>query len=154
MEGFIASLLLIGGVLWSYHIFKQHPINFMNWLKQILLLVTGGLMFHYRLSGIDAIVLLLAIYLLMDAFGTFGIAHLHYPEKGWGWIVLNGIVTLFLAMLFLIGWPSISLWLVGLYVSISLLFDGWALYLLNGQCLMQVNKWFRPNQFGFVLIDN
>jgi uncharacterized membrane protein HdeD (DUF308 family) len=140
MEGFIASLLLIGGVLWSYHSFKQRPISFMNWLKPILLLVTGGLMFHYRLSGIGAIGLLLAIYLLMDAFGTFGIAHLHYPEKGWGWIALNGIVTLFLAMLFLIGWPSTSLWLVGLYVSISLLFDGWALIFIGWSCLRQVKK--------------
>jgi len=131
MEGFIASLMLIGGVLWSYHSFKQSPISFMNWLKPIILFISGGLMLFYRISGLEVVGLLLAFYLLMDAFGTFGIAHLRYPEKGWGWIALNGIVTLFLAMLFLIGWPSISLWLVGLYVSISLLFDGWALIFIG-----------------------
>lgn len=27
----------------------------------------------------------------------------------------------------MIGWPSTSLWLVGLYIGISLFFDGWAL---------------------------
>jgi uncharacterized membrane protein HdeD (DUF308 family) len=50
-----------------------------------------------------------------------------HPAKGWGLMTFNGVVSALLASLFLIGWPATSLWLVGLYVSISLLLDGWAL---------------------------
>ncbi len=127
IESFIATLMILGGIFWSYHSFKQRPINFMHWLKPVLLFVTGGLMLIYRHSGVDAVGLLIAIYLLLDSFGTFGLAHSHYPMKGWEWMVFNGIITLLLALLFLIGWPSTSFWLVGLYIGISLLFDGWAL---------------------------
>ena len=42
-------------------------------------------------------------------------------------MVFNGVISALLAILFLIGWPATSLWLVGLYVGISLVFDGWAL---------------------------
>jgi uncharacterized membrane protein HdeD (DUF308 family) len=36
-----------------------------------------------------------------------------------------------LAALFMIGWPETSYWLVGLYVAISLVFDGWALLFIG-----------------------
>jgi uncharacterized membrane protein HdeD (DUF308 family) len=42
-------------------------------------------------------------------------------------MTFNGVVSDLLASLFLIGGSATSLWLVGLYVSISLLLDGWAL---------------------------
>ena len=68
--------------------------------------------------------LLLAIYLLLDAFGSFALAQSIHPVVGWGWMTFNGVTSMLLALLFLIGWPSTSLWLVGLYVGIALLFDG------------------------------
>ncbi len=44
----------------------------------------------------------------------------------------NTLITgILLILLFLIGWPVTSLWLVGLYVGISLLFDGWALVAIS-----------------------
>jgi uncharacterized membrane protein HdeD (DUF308 family) len=99
----------------------------MDWLKPALLLITGGLVLFYPASGVAAVGLLLAIYLLLDAFGSFALAQSIHPAKGWGWMTFNGVISVLLATLFLIGWPATSLWLVGLYVGISLLFDGWAL---------------------------
>jgi len=71
--------------------------------------------------------LLLAVYLLIDALGSFMLAQFVHPAKGWGWMVFNGVISIVLAALFLIGPPATSLWLVGLYVGINLLFDGMAL---------------------------
>ncbi len=128
---FIAALLLIGGIFWAIHTYKNNPNSFIDWLKPVLLLISGGLMLFYPTPGIAAIGLLLAIYLLLDAFGSFALAHAIHPLKGWGWMTFNGIASLVLALLFLIGWPVTSLWLVGLYVGISLFFDGWALIFLG-----------------------
>jgi len=66
-------------------------------------------------------------FLLMDAFGSFLMAYHLKHMKGRGWMAFNGIISLLLASLFIIGWPVSSLWIVGLYISISLFFDGWAL---------------------------
>lgn len=124
---FVAWLLLTGGVLWGIHTYQHNPAHVMDWLKPALLFITGGLMLIYPASGVAVVGLLLATYLLLDAYGSFALAQTIHPAKGWGWMTFNGVVSFLMALLFLIGWPSTSLWLVGLYVGISLLFDGWAL---------------------------
>ncbi len=128
---FVAWLLLTGGALWAIHTVKHSPKSIMDWLKPALLFITGGLMLFYPASGIAAVGLLLAIYLLLDAYGSFALAQSIHPAKGWGWMTFNGVLSFLMALLFLIGWPSTSLWLVGLYVGISLLFDGWALVVIG-----------------------
>jgi len=124
---YVAWLLIVGGAFWSYHTWKSNRGSFMDWLKPVLLILTGGLMLFYPISGIAAVGLLMAIYLLLDAFGSFALAREMWPIKGSGWMIFNGVMSLLLAVLFLIGWPATSLLLVGIYVSISLIFDGWAL---------------------------
>lgn len=126
-----AWLLLIGSFFWAIHTFKYSPKSMMDWLKPVLLLFIGGLMLLYPATGVAAVGLLLAIYLLLDAFGSFALAQSIHPAKGWGWMAFNGVTSALLATLFLVGWPATSLWLVGLYVSISLLFDGWALLFIG-----------------------
>lgn len=124
---FAAWLLLIGGIFWAIHTYRYDAKSLVNWLKPALLVCIGLLMLIFPMTGVAALGLLLAIYLFMDAFGSFVLARTIHPAKGWGWMTFNGVMSFLLATLFLIGWPVTSLWLVGLYVGISLLFDGWAL---------------------------
>jgi uncharacterized membrane protein HdeD (DUF308 family) len=42
-------------------------------------------------------------------------------------MIFNGLINIALALLFLLNWPDSALWMVGLFVGISLLFDGWVL---------------------------
>jgi uncharacterized membrane protein HdeD (DUF308 family) len=123
----VGWLLLTGGSLWGIHTYTYSPKNVMDWLKPALLFIIGGLMLFYPVIGVEAVGLLIAVYLLLDAMHSFTLAQSMHPAKGWGLMTFNGVVSALLASLFLIGWPATSLWLVGLYVSISLLLDGWAL---------------------------
>jgi uncharacterized membrane protein HdeD (DUF308 family) len=45
--------------------------------------------------------------------------------------LLNGIFSIVLAVIFLVGWPFSSLYLVGLFVGISLFIDGVVLLTLG-----------------------
>ncbi|HFU76917.1 MAG TPA: hypothetical protein ENK68_00235, partial [Epsilonproteobacteria bacterium] len=93
----------------------------------------------YPMEGAATLGLLFSIYFFMDAFAGFGIAFSSEEKKHtWIW-VLNGITSLALAIIFIINWPFSSLWLVGFFVGISLLFDGIAL-LLGGAFLNEVAK--------------
>jgi uncharacterized membrane protein HdeD (DUF308 family) len=47
--------------------------------------------------------------------------------RGWIWTLINGIISLVLAVIFLASWPFGSVWLVGLLVGVSLIIDGLAL---------------------------
>lgn len=128
---FVAWLLLIGGAVWASHTYRYNPKNVMDWLKPVVLVITGSAMLFYPAAGVAGVGLLLAVYLLMDAFSSFVLAQSVYPGRGWGWMSINGVISALLAALFMIGWPETSYWLVGLYVAISLVFDGWALLFIG-----------------------
>lgn len=123
----VGWLLLIGGFLWAIHTYNHSQKNVIDWLKPAFLIIIGVLVLIYPVLSVGALGLLMAVYLLLDAMHSFSLAKTIYPAKGWGWMIFNGTISTLLAVLFLIGWPTTSLWLVGLYVGISLLFDGWSL---------------------------
>jgi uncharacterized membrane protein HdeD (DUF308 family) len=124
---FIAGLLMVGSIFCLVHTFKYKLYGWTQWVKPLMLLITGGVMLFYPLDGVAAIGVLLVIYLIIDAIGSFTFAYMLRPLVGWGWMIFNGITSLALAILFLVGWPESTLLIVGLYISISLFFDGWAL---------------------------
>ncbi|HEB81890.1 MAG TPA: hypothetical protein ENJ11_03400 [Gammaproteobacteria bacterium] len=123
----IATLLIFGGFLWGMHTFYYSARRVADWIKPALLLLTGALVALHPAAGIAIVGLLLSMYLFLDAFGSFAMAQDIHPARGWGWMVFNGLVSLLLALLFLVGWPQTTMWLVGIYISISLIFDGGAL---------------------------
>jgi len=67
-------------------------------------------------------------YNFMDAFSSFSLAFSFRPQKIWLVWLFNTITSLALGVLFVIGWPTNSLFLIGILVGISLLFDGIALH--------------------------
>jgi len=128
---FLGWLLLVAGVLSGYLVFLSRGRSMIAWLKPVLLVLTGGLFLFYPGTGVVTLALLLTFYLLLDAFGSFGLAHDLYPARGWGWMLLNGAVSLALALVLLFAWPAASPVIVGLYIGISLFFDGLALVFLG-----------------------
>lgn len=123
----IASLLLIGGLFWLIHSFQARSQDWSEWLKPLVLFITGGLMAFYPMTGIATIGLLMAVYLLFDAYGSFIMSYGLETKKESFWMIFNGALSLLLAFLFLFSWPESSLFLVGIYIAISLIFDGLAL---------------------------
>ena len=121
---FVAWLFIISGIFSAVQVYKNYKKKWMAWLKPFLLLVTGIFMLLYPLSGVAALGLLLAVYFFMDTFASVSLALELHPHRGWGWMLFNGLISLLLAILFLIYWPFGSLWLVGLFVGISLFMDG------------------------------
>ena len=122
----VSLLFIVGGGVWAWHTWQQGG-GFMSWMKPFLLLVSGVLMVANPLAGVAALALLLSFYLLMDAFGSFALASALRPGRGWIWMAVNGVMDLLLALSFTISWPTSSMLLVGIFVGISLLFDGAAL---------------------------
>ena len=120
----IGWLFIFGGLLIGYFTYITDKSEWLGWLKTFILVVTGLLLVIHPLPGIAAIGLLLAIYLLMDAFGSSAIAFSVKPAKGWWLWLLNALFSLILAVIFIVGWPFSSVWLVGLFIGISLFFDG------------------------------
>lgn len=122
----VSLLLLLGGGFWIWHAWR-HRGGVMGWLKPLLALTAGVLMLVSPVAGVAALALLLSFYLLLDAFGSFALALDLKPASGWVWMLINGLVDLALVALFTFTWPASSLMMVGIFVGVSLLFDGAAL---------------------------
>lgn len=123
----IASLLIVGGISWGFHSISYAPKNILNWLKPVLLVSAGVIMLVFPVASIEVLAIWLAVFLLLDMASNFSLAFNSRPASGWWWMLLNGVISLVLAAMILFNWPGISPWIIGVYVSISLIFDGIAL---------------------------
>lgn len=128
---FLGWLLIVAGILTGYLAFLSRGRSMIAWLKPVLLILIGSLFLFYPVAGVATMAILLTVYLLLDALGSLGLAHDLYPLRGWGWMSVNGIMSLLLAGILMFAWPAKTAILVGLYIGISLAFDGLALFLLG-----------------------
>ncbi|SFV68779.1 hypothetical protein MNB_SV-10-1082 [hydrothermal vent metagenome] len=124
---FVAYLMLFAGISAGWLTWISNKNDWAGWLKSFVLIVVSLFMIFYPMQGIAALGLLFAIYFFTDAFAGFGLAFSLKPQKIWWMWLVNAVTSLILGFIFLIGWPFSSLFMVGLLVGISLLFDGVAL---------------------------
>ncbi len=136
---FISWLMLFAGISAGYFTWLTNREDWLGWLKSIILIGVALFMLFYPMSGVGTVGLLLAIYFFMDAFAGFGLASTMHPNKGWWVWGVNALLSFALGVLFIIGWPFSSLYLVGIFVGISLFFDGITLF-FTGRLFHKIDK--------------
>jgi len=136
---FVSWLMLLAGLLAAYFTYITDRSDWRGWLKSIILIGVALYMLLSPLGGIATLGLLFSIYFFMDAFSGFAIASSLYPHKGWGLWSINAIFSLVISVIFIIGWPFTSMYLIGLLVGFSLFFDGFALF-MGGKALKDMSK--------------
>jgi uncharacterized membrane protein HdeD (DUF308 family) len=66
------------------------------------------------------------IAMLMVVAGTFRIVvAFSTPILHRGWLILNGVVSLLFGIYILSTWPASGLVIIGLFIGIDMIFDGW-----------------------------
>ncbi len=138
---FVSWLLILVGVVTGYFTYVTDASDWRGWLKTLIFLGVGIYMLVSPAAGIATLGLLFSIYFFMDAFSGFMLASSFYPNKGWGIWAINAVLSLLMAMIFVIGWPHTSIMLIGLLVGFSLFFDGLAL-VMGMNVLKNVEKEF------------
>ncbi len=136
---FVSYLMLFAGISAGVLTWTSNRNDWTGWLKSFILIVVASYMIFYPMQGVATLGLLFSIYFFMDAFTGFGLAFSAEGQKHkWVWL-FNAATSLVLAIIFIIGWPFTSLWLVGFFVGVSLFFDGIAL-LVGGAALDAVEE--------------
>lgn len=96
-----------------------------------LLILTGGVMLFRPVIGITSMAAILAIFFLADGIFEIIAAFKVKPEKGWGWMLFGGIVSIVLAGLIFYQWPFSGAWAIGVLVGVKLLFAGFSMIALG-----------------------
>jgi uncharacterized membrane protein HdeD (DUF308 family) len=96
-------------------------------LSGLLYLLAGIFAFVNPILASAALTLFLAVALLVAGIFRIWVGRRMKPLKGWGWIVAGGVITALAGFVVALGWPVNSLWVLGLFLAVDLLVQGWTL---------------------------
>jgi uncharacterized membrane protein HdeD (DUF308 family) len=124
--------MIIAGVMEAVHAFwrKRWAGFFLDLLTGILYVVVGWMMVTNPKESALLLTLIIAMFLLFEGVFRIVVAlSARYPH--WGWVLLNGVISLVLGLMIWRQWPYSGLWVIGLFVGIEMLFNGWSLVMLS-----------------------
>lgn len=95
----------------------------------VLYVVVGYMIIDAPVINMVLITKFIAIFLVVS--GIFRIVSaLVLRFQDWGWALLNGGVTLLLGVIINRQLPAAALWVIGLFIGIEMIFNGWAWVIL------------------------
>ena len=129
---FFGVLLLIGGVAQIVAAFWEGKWSglLLHLLVGILYVVIGFLITESPVESAAGLTLVIAAFLMVG--GIFRIvAALALRFHNWGWTLLSGFISLMLGVLIFKQWPASGLVVIGLFIGIEMLFNGWTWVMLS-----------------------
>ncbi len=119
-------LLVFDAVFQLIHSFRSEGVGHVAWkvLVALIFLVVGIYFLVHPLLAVALVTLALATFFLVegvvDVFSYFAARETRASH----WILLNGIVSIILAVMIWRHWPTGSLWVLGVLVGVGLLMTG------------------------------
>lgn len=134
----LAGVITLGAILITYGIVEfvqavsgkipNHKL--LNIALGILTFAAGLMLIFNPLAGALSLTLFVATFLIL--MGVFKIVFAfarHYEH--WVWILINGITSVILGVLIYYQWPVSGLWIIGLFIGIDLIMNGWTLIVFS-----------------------
>jgi uncharacterized membrane protein HdeD (DUF308 family) len=131
---FLGWLFLIGGITGLVTTLRMRQAPGFAWslLSAVLGIVAGFVLIAFPASGALSLTLVVIVFFAIEGVATIMYALDHRRELSgrWGWMLVSGLVDLFLAGIILAGFPVSAAWAVGLLVGINMMFGGVALIMM------------------------
>lgn len=126
---FLGFLLLFGGVLQLVDAFRYAGWKARLWqiLIALLYIVAGGLMVYDPVSASISLTLFIAWILIFVGLFRVVMGFQMKGVKGWYWPLISGILAIILGIMIISSWPASGLWVIGMFVAIDLIFNGWTM---------------------------
>ncbi len=117
--------MMVGGLVQIVGAFRVRGWGafFLQLLIGVLYFVTGLLMIDEPVEALLLITVLVAAFLLVGGI-TRIVAALSHQFAGWGWLMAGGIIDVILGIMIWRRLPDAALWVVGLFVGITMIFNG------------------------------
>jgi uncharacterized membrane protein HdeD (DUF308 family) len=131
---FLGWLFLISGVVGLVTTFqaREAPGFWWSLLSAAIGILAGIALIGWPVSGAVSLTLVAIVFFAVEGFATIMYALEHKRELSgrWGWMLVSGIVDLFLAAVIFAGLPGTAAWAIGLLVGINMMFGGVALIMM------------------------
>ena len=125
---FFGILLLIGGVIQLVDAFMCKGWKSILWhiLIALLYLAGGAVIIRDPVLASTTFTLFIAGVLVGAGIFRIIIAFQMRGIPGWVWVLIGGIAAIALGIMIFAQWPVSGLWVIGLFVAIEMLFNGWS----------------------------
>lgn len=125
-------MMICGGVLEAVHAFrcKEWGGFFVDLLTGLLYVVVGFMIVANPGATAVTLTMLIAMFLIFGGIFRLVMA-LMVRFQNWGWLLLHGVVNLALGIFIWNRLPEAGLWMIGLFVGIDMMFNGWSLVMLS-----------------------
>ncbi len=126
VNAFIAWLIVLAGVVHLTVAFHTREAGSLIWrlLVGLAYVCLGAYLLARPALGVASLTLVLASLFLVE--GILNIVHFFRVRsvQASSWLLIDGIVTLFLGLLIYAQWPSSSAWAIGTLVGVSMIISG------------------------------
>jgi len=125
--------MIASGLVYGFHAFQNNKWSgfFFSIIAALINVAAGLLILTYPNLGLVTLTLIFALMLTIQ--GVLKI--LASLKVSWAdgafWLLLSGVIGILLGVLIWQGWPETAAWVLGLFLSIDLLFAGWSMIFLS-----------------------
>ena len=110
---------------------KEANHRIFNSISAVIRIAAGIVLLRCLTSSVLVITLIFAVFLFIEGV-FFSLAALRMQsEQGWIWTLISGLASILLGGLIYIHWPSDSVWILGLFFGIKMVFSAAALLALG-----------------------
>ncbi|MGA2892634.1 MAG: HdeD family acid-resistance protein [Xanthobacteraceae bacterium] len=126
--GWLFLISGITGLITTLRI-QQMPGFWWSLVSAILGIAAGLIMLVSPERGVLSLTLILIVFFAIEGTASilFALDHKREQSGNWSWMLLSGIIDLFLAATILLGLPGTAAWALGLLVGVNLIVGGSAL---------------------------
>lgn len=128
----VGASLIVSGIAQIVHAFSRSWGSLILHCLLGLLYLAAGLSFWLMpLTAAFLLTVVLAWVLIVQGIGEIWLAFTVRNSKGWGWLLVAGVITLIAGLWIGLRMPSFGLLLPGFLLGFSLLVEGWAFLLMR-----------------------
>lgn len=128
--GFLILLSAIAVFGFSFSFTGYWTEFFVHVIWAVIVGIVGLILLLRPMASAEAITLVLAFYFIVGGLVTIGFALFGRVDNLWMYLS-EGLISLFLGALLLLGWPISGLWAIGTFVGVDLLLRGAAIFALG-----------------------
>jgi uncharacterized membrane protein HdeD (DUF308 family) len=109
---------------------RIQPRSLLYFFIAVMYFVCGIVYLIYPTAGILSMGLILIGFLMVDGVAKIVLGYQAYPFRMWVGFILNGVLSLIMALIVFKDWPETAFWVPGVFSGVNLLFYGSSLLLL------------------------